>query len=128
MTSASGDSAATWLVRDDVAFLPMLAEVEPLNLVLLAGSQAHQGVDHLENDERADDGQRQRGSGCDDLIDQLLRVSLDQSALSFTGDLGTGKNAGQQGSRQAANAWLLSEKQRCQVEICTPSKPRSSSK
>ena len=59
----------------DVAFLAMLAKVEALNFIFLAGSQPNHGIDHLQDDERADEGQRERRTGSNQLIDDLVQVS-----------------------------------------------------
>ena len=44
-------------LEEDVALFAMLAEVEALDLLLLRHTQAHRGVEHLEQDEGDDGGE-----------------------------------------------------------------------
>src|ERR1700690_2661082 len=69
--TASNSSPSATRSEEDIAFFAVLAQVEALDLVALCHAQTHDGVEHLEKDERSDDGNEDRSPRTDSLIDEL---------------------------------------------------------
>ena len=54
-------------LEEDIAFFSVLAEIEPFDLGLAGNPQAHHGIEDLEDDEGAGDGQPPGDHGGQDL-------------------------------------------------------------
>ena len=90
----------------DVAFFAVLAEVETFDLGGSGDPQAHHGVEHLEDNERADDRQAPADHDGNELGLQQ-RAAFEQAeqlaALDGPGGPG-GEDAGENGAQRAAHA------------------------
>src|SRR5580693_8512013 len=85
-SAGASPSRTCWsaALEEDVPFFAVLAQVEPLNFVALADAQAHDGVEHLEEDECAHHGEHNGGSSALRLIDELLGVAFEPAPGSGT--------------------------------------------
>ena len=72
-----GGSPASHLIGD----LAVDGQVEAHLLGLLVDPDAEEQVDDLDDDERGDDGVRDRRADRDELVDELLRVALEQARV-----------------------------------------------
>src|SRR3954469_15470636 len=64
-------SSVTRLSQEDIAFFTMLADVESLQLVLLADSQSHHGVEDLQEYHCSYNTDQHCRSNTDSLVDEL---------------------------------------------------------
>src|SRR5205807_8616374 len=71
------------LLKEDISFFSMLTEVESLELLLLADSQAHRGVENLKNNQRPDDGDGDSRPDAGRLIDDLPGISFEKPNGEF---------------------------------------------
>src|SRR5204862_1628373 len=95
-----------------VSFFAVLREVEALAFVLGGDAQADEGIDQLEQEERADDGQDPGHQHAERLVEQLAGVAFEQAAWkrvavcvfeNWVHSAG-GKNTSEQRAQRAARA------------------------
>src|SRR5262245_63902707 len=90
----------------DIPFLAVLANVEPLNLLLLGDTQANRCVHQLQDDERPDDRQSPAARRRDKLPDECSAALQQAQWLSARQVLhgARGENPGQYRSQRPTNS------------------------